>query len=468
MYGLTHERPVGTVDMRPLDQPGLATYLQKAGPFIGNLVGSQGFEAAFGSHFLVPGSDGLTDHVLVGTDQPPDDPRHQLHLFARLAGSLSPVCVYRVQPGDWPQLDLEQAALGWGLARYKFQMKQQSSVPEFPILCLPESIDINRLNHILDAMFMARDLINTPAGDLAPQGLVKKATELAEHHGAALEVIQGKQLLEQGYPTIYAVGMGSSRPPALIDLRWGRPEDPKVTLVGKGVVFDTGGLDLKSPSGMILMKKDMGGAGVTLALARLIMEQGLRLRLRLLVPTVENAIGPDCYRPGDVIQTRKGLTVEVGNTDAEGRLILCDALTEAVTEEPELLIDMATLTGAARIALGQDLPAFWTPSETLAQGLTTASAKSVDPIWRMPLWEPYLDGLARGFTDLNNIADTPQGGSITAALFLYQFVKPFDRWVHFDIYGWRLKPLPGSPKGGEASALRAVFQYLNDRYPAKN
>jgi len=276
-------------------------------------------------------------------------------------------------------------------------------------------------------------------------------------------MVMGAQL-EKEFPAIHAVGKGSFRPSALIDLRWGSENHPKLTIVGKGVVFDSGGLNLKPTAGMIFMKKDMGGSAVALGLTQLIMATKLPVRLRMLIPAVENAISDRAYRPGDVVNTRKGLTVEIGNTDAEGRMVLCDALALATEESPDMIIDMATLTGACRTALGQDMPGMYSSSRKLANDLMEAAEQVADPLWHMPLWAPYFKAMKGTISDLNNTATTSMGGSITAALFLHEFVKPYENWVHLDMYGWRLDPIPGTPKGGEASALRAVFRMLENRY----
>jgi leucyl aminopeptidase len=374
-----------------------------------------------------------------------------------------PSGAFAIDAAGWPECDGEQAALGWGLATYRFTRYVKDEPREWPQLVVAEGVDRAAITDQLDAIFLARDLVNTPAGDLGPSELCDMAREIAKQYHAQIRIITG-EVLERDFPAVHAVGMGSHRQPALIDLHWGKADHPKVTLVGKGVVFDSGGLDLKPPKNMLLMKKDMGGAAVTLALAKLVMARKLPVHLRLLIPTVENAIGPRAYRPGDVVRTRKGLTVEIGNTDAEGRVILCDALDEAVSDEPDLILDMATLTGAARVALGQDLPGFWTPSNEIADELLQASVGCVDPIWRMPLWLPYTSMLKSKIADSNNISESPMGGSITAALYLYQFVKPFLNWVHFDAYCWRTSDIPGTPAGGEASALRAVYNFLAQRY----
>jgi leucyl aminopeptidase len=416
-----------------------------------------GFEANWGQ--LLPVT-GRSDALYGGIEPSPvhrGDPRAPLFPFAALAEKL-PSGTYTLQgleAQDWTV-----AGLGWGLGRYRFDRYKEKKATKNPQLILPEHVDVDHLEHLLAAIYLARDLINTPALDQSPETLCDQATVLSVRFGAQLAIRRGEELLEDGFPAIHAVGMGSDRPPALIDLTWGDETAPKLTLVGKGVVFDTGGLNLKQGEGMRWMKKDMGGAAVTMALAQLIMASGLKVRLRLLIPAVENSIGPKSYRPGDVIATRKGIHVEIGNTDAEGRVILCDALTEAVAEHPDLLIDMATLTGAARIALGEDLPPFYTPNPELAARLKAQVTPAMDPVWEMPLWAPYRPHLDSQIADLNNMAGTPLGGSLTAALYLHQFVKPLHNWIHFDIFGWRNTALPGMPKGGEATALRALFHFI--------
>ena len=309
-----------------------------------------------------------------------------------------------------------------------------------------------------------RDLINTPAADLLPGGLYESARSLAARFGAECSSLAGDDLLANGYPAIHAVGRASADPPRLIDLRWGDPAAPRVTLAGKGVCFDTGGLDLKPASGMRLMKKDMGGAAHVLGLARLVMSAELPVRLRVLIPAVENAVAGNAYRPGDVLATRAGVTVEVDNTDAEGRIVLCDALTEAVREKPDALIDFATLTGAARIALGPDLPALFSNDDDLAGGLARCAEEVRDPLWRLPLHRPYDELLKSQVADVANAASSPQAGAITAALFLRRFVPDGTPWAHFDLMAWNARARPGRPVGGEAMALRATWAWLEGRY----
>jgi leucyl aminopeptidase len=313
-------------------------------------------------------------------------------------------------------------------------------------------------------VFLARDLANTPAGDLGPEKLADETARVAKAAGARHHVIVGDDLLAENYPTIHAVGRASARAPRLVDIVWGDPAAPKVTLVGKGVCFDTGGLDLKTASGMRLMKKDMAGAAIVLGLAQAIMDAGLPVRLRVLLPCVENAVSGNAMRPLDIVRTRKGLTVEIGNTDAEGRLILCDALAEASTEKPELLIDMATLTGAARVALGPELAALFCNDETLAEGLLAAAAAEDDPMWRMPLWRSYRKMIDSKIADINNVSESPHAGAVTAALYLQEFIEPGIPWAHLDVMAWNPQSRPGRPEGAEATALRALYAHIAKRF----
>jgi leucyl aminopeptidase len=311
---------------------------------------------------------------------------------------------------------------------------------------------------------LARDLVNTPSNDMGPAELALAAQTLAERFGASFTCIVGEDLLQQNFPLIHAVGMASSRAPRLIEVIWGDPAHPKVTLVGKGVCFDSGGLDLKPSSGMLIMKKDMGGAANVLALAQMVMEAKLKLRLRVLIPAVENAVAGNAFRPLDIFPSRKGLSVEIGNTDAEGRLVLADALAYADEEEPDLLIDMGTLTGAARVALGPDLPPFYTNDEALAQDVARCAREENDPLWRMPLWPPYDAWLDSKIANLNNAPSGGFAGSITCALFLQRFVERARSWLHLDIYAWTPTAKPARPEGGECQAARAIFKLLGERY----
>ncbi len=377
----------------------------------------------------------------------------------KLASSL-PEGVYRFANAP---ANPEQAALGFLLGLYRYERFKADSSPR-PRLTAPEGVDFDALMRIADAVGYGRDLINAPANVLTPAALEEEAIRLAQDFGAAVETICGEGLLARNFPLIHAVGAAAAEPPRLVEMVWGRADAPKVTLVGKGVVFDTGGLDIKPSSGMELMKKDMGGAATALTLARLAMGSKLDLRLRVLIPIVENSISARAMRPGDIIRSRNGLTVEIGNTDAEGRLILADALAYAAEEEPDLILDFATLTGAARVALGPDLPPFFTPDDELAEEIGRHASRASDPVWRLPLWRPYDSMLESKFADLNNAPGSPFAGSITAALFLQRFVNGAKSWAHFDVYAWNSKPRPHGPQGGEIQAARGLFDLLSARY----
>ena len=383
--------------------------------------------------------------------------------LARL-GEVLPEGRYRLAEGD-----PGPAMLGWMLGQHRLTDYKSKSEPERGprVLLTQEAADIDQIVQLAEATALVRDLVDTPAADMGPAELEAAARALAKDHGAKIEVTSG-DALSKGYPMIAAVGQGAApdRAPRLIELHWGKDNAPRLAIVGKGVCFDSGGLDIKPASGMRLMKKDMGGAAHALALAKLVMSAKLPVRLHLLVPAVENSVSATSYRPGDVLKSRKGLKVEIDNTDAEGRLVLGDALAKAGEDEPELIVDFATLTGAARVALGPDLPATFVNDDELA-GSIEASAKQVtDPIWRMPLWDGYDEMLKSDLADLSNAADSPMGGSITAALFLRRFVPEGVPWAHLDTFAWRPSPKPGRPKGGEAMGLRAVFAMLQGRYGA--
>ena len=383
--------------------------------------------------------------------------------LAKLAESL-PAGRYRLADGD-PGL----ARLGWLLGQHRFTTYKSAAEPDrgARILLTREAADIDQVVRLAEATAWVRDLVDTPAADLGPAELESAARDLAKQFGAKVEVTSGTALAE-GYPMITAVGQGASddRAPRLIELRWGKENAPRLAIVGKGVCFDSGGLDIKPASGMRLMKKDMGGAAHALALAKLVMAEKLPVRLHLLIPAVENSVSAAAMRPGDVIGSRKGLKVEVDNTDAEGRLILGDALARAGEESPGLIVDFATLTGAARIALGPDLPAMFANDDDLAAEIETASKTAADPVWRMPLWDGYDEMLKSDLADLSNAADSPMAGAVTAALFLRRFVPEGTPWAHFDTFAWRSSAKPGRPKGGDALGLRAVFSMLQQRFSA--
>ena len=379
-------------------------------------------------------------------------------------GEALPEGRYRLADGD-----PGPAMLGWMLGQHRFNDYKTKSDPErgARVLLTQEAVDIDQMVRLAEATALVRDLVDTPAADMGPADLEATARALAKDHGAKVEVTSG-DALATGYPMIAAVGQGaaSDRAPRLIELRWGKDSAPRFAIVGKGVCFDSGGLDLKPASGMRLMKKDMGGAAHALALAKLVMGAKLPVRLHLLVPAVENSVSATSYRPGDVLSSRKGLKVEIDNTDAEGRLVLGDALAKAGEDEPELMIDFATLTGAARVALGPDLPATFVNDDELAASIEAAAKQVSDPIWRMPLWDGYDEMLKSDLADLSNAADSPMGGAVTAALFLRRFVPKDTPWAHFDTFAWRPSARPGRPKGGEAMGLRAAFAMLQGRYGA--
>ena len=383
--------------------------------------------------------------------------------LAKLAESL-PEGSYRLAEGD-----AGPAMLGWLLGQHRFTAYKSANEDQRGprVLLTREAADIERTVSLAEATTFVRDRVDTPAADLGPAELEAAARDIANQFGAKVEVTSG-DALAQGFPMIAAVGQGAAREraPRLIEFRWGKDGAPKLAIVGKGVCFDSGGLDIKPASGMRLMKKDMGGAAHALALARLVMAEKLPVRLHLLIPAVENSVSANSFRPGDVIASRKGLKVEIDNTDAEGRLILGDALARAAEDEPELILDFATLTGAARVALGPDLPAMFANDDALAADLESASMEVTDPLWRMPLWDGYDEMLKSEVADLSNAADSPMAGSVTAALFLRRFVPAGTPWAHFDTFAWRPSAKPGRPKGGEAMGLRAAFAMLQGRYGA--
>lgn len=357
-----------------------------------------------------------------------------------------------------------QQCFAWLLGAYRFNRYKAGKTPAARLIA-PEGVDAPAVRRQADAVGFVRDLVNTPAADMGPDALEGEARAIASAFGARIDVVSGDGLLAKSFPLIHAVGRAAAALPRLIDLQWGRKDAPRVALIGKGVTFDSGGLDIKGADGMALMKKDMGGAANALGLARLIMEEKLDLNLRVLIPAVENAISGDAFRPGDIIRSRKGLTVEIGNTDAEGRLILADAMTLAAEAEPHLMITLATLTGAARVALGPELPPFYCDDDAFAARLLGAADAVNDPVWRMPLWTPYASSLSSSVADLNNAPGGSFAGSIIAALFLKRFAPESAVWAHFDIYAWRAKAAPGRPIGGEAQTIRALFAALGDWRP---
>jgi leucyl aminopeptidase len=454
--GLLPSRTSGSISLIPVIESEFTTWLEQQDEPLRRWLNTTGFKAKCGQFSLVPGAEGQLRAVIIVIGKADD-----LWALGNLPAAL-PEGDYALNAAFAPP-QLERLTLGWALGAYQFT---RYKAPKRAMARLaPNSVcNVDRIQRQVNAITLVRDLINTPAEDLMPEQLAETVQGLAQESGASLEQIIGEELLARNFPLIHAVGRASAHPPRLLDLRWGDPGHPKVTLVGKGVCFDSGGLDLKSSSAMRLMKKDMGGAATTLGLARLIMSAQLPVRLRVLVAAVDNAVAGNAFRPGDVIRSRKGLTVEIHNTDAEGRLILCDALAEASIEQPQVLIDFATLTGAARVALGTQVPALFCNDESLASGLLAAAECEQDPCWRLPLHAPYREMLDSKIADLANASDSSYAGAITAALFLKEFVPNNLPWAHFDLMAWNLKTQPGRPEGGEAMTLRAVFGWLEQQY----
>ncbi|MCS3453252.1 MULTISPECIES: leucyl aminopeptidase family protein [Bradyrhizobium] len=415
------------------------------------------FAAKPGKSLVLPAADGGIAQVLFGLEDADHKARDPFRPGA-LPGLLPPG-VYRF--ANAPH-DTRLAALAFALGCYRFGRYRANKVPEVRLVP-PDGVDTAEITRMADAAALARDLINTPSNDMGPAELADVARDLATRFGAAFNCISGDELA-QNFPLIHAVGMASTRAPRLIELSWGDPAHPKVTLVGKGVCFDTGGLDLKPSSGMLIMKKDMGGAANVLALAQMVMDAKLKVRLRVLIPAVENAVAGNAFRPLDIFKSRKGITVEIGNTDAEGRLVLADALALADEETPDLLVDLGTLTGAARVALGPDLPPFYTNDEALAGDVASCAKSENDPLWRMPLWPAYDAWLDSKTADITNAPSGGFAGSITCALFLQRFVEHARSWLHVDIYGWTPSAKPGRPEGGECQAARAIYKLLSQRY----
>jgi leucyl aminopeptidase len=446
----------GAIPITPVTKGELGTHLAALGAACERWAEASRFAAEPGKLLLVPDENGRLGRVLAGMAEG--------EFLWALGG-----CPDALPEGSYaldgaPGRAAETAlALGWALGSYAFtRYKKRERSParlEWPL-----NADRGRVAAVAEGFSLARDLINTPAEDLGPAELAGAIEDMAAQLGARCKVIVGDGLLAANYPTIHAVGRASTRAPRLVDLTWGDENAPKLTLVGKGVCFDSGGLDLKPASGMLNMKKDMGGAAALIGLARAVMALKLPVRLRLLVPAVENSVAGNAFRPRDIIRTRKGITVEIGNTDAEGRLILCDALAEAARERPSLIVDMATLTGAARVALGPELPALFCNDDALAADLLAAGAAERDPMWRLPLWAPYRELLKSPVADINNVSEGGFAGAITAALYLAEFVPADIPWAHIDTYAWNAKTRPGRPEGGEALCLRALLALVERRF----
>ncbi len=440
-----------------IDAKGYDAWLAAQPPRHRAAAQAQKLSATIHSSAILPG-DGPEDWSVVSVVGNVDKPT--LWCLAKLAETL-PEGAYRVE-GKEPGI----AIYGWLTAQYRFDRYKKDEKPQGArILLTGDPARMEEALRLAAATFKVRDWVNTGANDLGPADLEAAAADIAKAHGGTLTVIKGSEI-EKGYGMLHAVGKaaGKGREPRLIEIEWGNPDHPRIAIIGKGVCFDSGGLDIKPASGMRLMKKDMGGAAHALALSELIMQARLPVRLHMLVPAVENSINGEAARPGDVMISRKGTTVENSNTDAEGRLILGDALTKASEKNPELVFDFATLTGAARVALGPDITALFANDDTLASELMGAAETEADPMWRLPLYDPYKDMLKSDVADMVNAAEGPWGGALTAALFLKEFVPQGAQWAHFDIFCWQGSPKPGRPKGGDAVSLRATFKVLKDRY----
>ncbi|MGE4611052.1 MAG: leucyl aminopeptidase family protein [Paracoccaceae bacterium] len=417
-----------------------------------------GFSGGLGEVALLP-DDGKIAAVLVGWGTEDARARGRFHLAAAVAKL--PAGDYRIASGI-PEDDLETETLGWLLSNYRFSRYRDAGAVKARLVA-PDGVDARRIEVLAEGDALARDLINTPASDMGPESLEAAFRDLGKLHGAEVSVTTGDALLEQNFPMIHAVGRASDHAPRLLDMRWGDAGAQTVTLVGKGVCFDTGGLNIKPGASMGLMKKDMGGSANVMGLAHMIMSLGLNVRLRVLVPAVENSISAGAFRPQDILTSRKGLTVEVNNTDAEGRLVLADALALADEETPDLLFCLATLTGAARVALGPDMPPFFTDGDDLAAEISEAAGRVADPLWRLPFWQPYEENIEPGIADLDNAPSGGMAGAITAALFLRRFVENTDNFVHLDIYGWVPAAKPARSKGGACQSVRALLSVIENR-----
>ncbi|MGH8216900.1 MAG: leucyl aminopeptidase family protein [Rhodanobacteraceae bacterium] len=439
--------------LTPVTRAGWSGFAKTLGARQRRWAQSCGFIGQAGAVCMLPDGRGGSARVLCGID-----PALPPFALGALPWQL-PADDYRLE-GD--ALSVHDAALGWALGSYRFARYRETS-SEPARLVVPRAV-LDEVAPTVEAIVRVRDLVNTPAQDLGPAEVCAAVREVAAQHGAKCREWSGDGLLKAGFPTVHAVGRASARAPRVVELTWGNPKHPLLALVGKGVCFDTGGLDLKSHDGMRWMKKDMGGAAHALSLAQLVMAAKLPVRLLLVIPTVDNEVSGNALRPGDVIRTRAGITVEVDNTDAEGRLILCDALAAAAEQRPDLMIDFATLTGAARVALGPDLPALFASRDDVAESLLAAGVAQHDPLWRLPLWQPYRAMMVSGVADTSNTGASRHAGAITAALYLQNFVSADVPWLHVDVYAWNDGDRPGRPRGGEAQSLRAFHAFLKQRY----
>jgi leucyl aminopeptidase len=452
--------PTGTAGASPIwcvDSDTWPAVRESLPPAARAFADAAAFEPKPGSQLLLPDAGGAIAGALLAVEKLRDV------AGAFLTGKLATT----LPAGNWRFAKLPPeprlATLAFALGAYRFTRYRKSESKEIRIE-LPDGVDGAELTRTIDAVYLVRDLVNTPSNDCGPAEIEAAAKALAERSGATFRSIVGDDLLKENLPLVHAVGRASARSPRLIELNWGDAKHPKVALVGKGVCFDTGGLDIKPSAGMLLMKKDMGGAANALGLARMVMDAKLPVRLQLLIPAVENSISGSAFRPGDILPSRKGPTVEIGNTDAEGRLILADALALADESSPDLVIDFATLTGAARVALGPELPAAFTHDDDLAAALARHAIAEADPSWRLPLWKPYQTMLDSKIADTNNVGVGAFAGAITAALFLSRFVERTKSWLHLDLFAWNPSTKPGRPEGGEAQTIRALYALLKERY----
>lgn len=450
----------------PVNADSLKDWLKQQDEKTRNWVAASGFKGSEGALLSIPDDKGGIARVIYGVGK--DD---NLYTYADLPAKLPANAAGYYIDAKMTDERATQAALGWALGTYQFTAYRPSKTRDMATLVWPQNADRKAVKATAEATFLVRDLVNLPANDLGPEELAAASKKTAKaFNKASVKVIVGEQLIKQNYPAIHEVGKGSPREPRLIDIRWGNEKHPLITLIGKGVVFDTGGLDIKPSSAMGLMKKDMGGAAHVLGLAHMIMSENLPVRLRVLIPAVENSVDGHSFRPGDIIKTRKGISVEIDNTDAEGRLVLCDAIAEACREKPDLIIDFATLTGAARVALGPDIPAMFSNNDDVANALLKSAEKVQDPLWRLPLWKPYMDMLGSKAADMKNSGSSGHAGAITAALFLEKFVDKDVPWVHIDTFAWNPGNRPGRPEGGEALGMRASYDLIKEKFakaPAK-
>ncbi|MDV7339485.1 leucyl aminopeptidase family protein [Terasakiella sp. A23] len=455
---LVKKSDTAPISLIPVARDGFDKWLKKQPKDLQNWIDANDFKAAGGSTLAVAGKKGTVESILVGIS---DD--NIMWDFAALPAKL-PKATYKIK-GRLKAGQADAACLGWALGTYSFDWYKEST-KDFASLILPKSVDKTLLDALAGGIELTRDLINIPAADMGPMELSQAARDLAAEFDGECCVIEDEGLIEHNFPAVYAVGKGAAddRRPCLVDMVWGDDKNPKVTLVGKGVCFDTGGLDIKPAQFMKLMKKDMGGAAHVLGLAKAIMTAKLPINLRVIIPAVENAVSDKAMRPLDVVDSRKGATIEIGHTDAEGRVVLADGLALACEDKPEMILDFATLTGAARVALGTELPALFSNNDDLANGLMEAGKETDDHMWRLPLWKPYRKAIDGKTGDISNEANMPYGGAITAALFLEEFVEKNIAWAHMDVMGWNTSSRPGKPEGGEAMGLRAAFLMIKNKF----